>query len=843
MARLCAVANGNNTSASTWALIDSTSFVEIEGTATTVPTTYATSYTQFTPGAITIDAIAFRLGSRLGTSGTFSIELYNHTAGASVAGTEVTINCSDFVDATSALIDGGWQLFKFSPVTLLAANAYSVRFKTSSSSQITYYRGGTSNDPSRFVRTTTTQAPVAGDDRFVMREWTAAGTSTTKTVTLDDTSVVDYGSASTSLITPALSISDGGIVLAGTSASTTYVQKLSGTIVIYNGGVLRLGTSSGRMPTTSSFTLTMDCVSNVDFGIVVRKKGEFTAYGEQKQRWTLLTADKSATNTVISVASTSGWKANDTLLFSATGTTITHGETKSISTVDSSTQVTLSAGLTNAHTGTGDVIGEVGNITSNVNIVGTSTTVGTYLYFDGGALVNIDNITVQYFGSASTSKRGVEIASVNTSVNSTTINSCVFRDYSNSSAYVGSVNTSGAFFTITNNVCYHSQNTGLSGALIIVAGLSGTPTFSVLDNLCIGLNNNGTGFQITAVTGTSGILSGNRIAGFSTGLSITTSYLLDSVTNISDFKIHSCSTGIGGTPSVQKKTLTNCDIVCNSTGVSSMAGDSSLIGCNFIGNSVNGLAPTNNTNNSSMHLYAENCVFRGRTGFNQTVGFQYGSTSEQGCTRATFNNCSFGQTVAHVTADVYANNAAMTTQIYFNNCTFASTTEIGNNVHLYLLDQSVIGVQRGDTTAGNHTLYVKQGIITRDTTIYKTASPSIRITPKSATITCSNKLFPFRVPVNSGQTCTPTIYVRESESGDGAAYNGNRVKLYVKANYNLGITSDTLLDTATSASDGAWEGLTGTTSAVTDDGVLEFYIVADGTTGWINVDDCSATVA
>jgi len=99
------------------------------------------------------------------------------------------------------------------------------------------------------------------------------------------------------------------------------------------------------------------------------------------------------------------------------------------------------------------------------------------------------------------------------------------------------------------------------------------------------------------------------------------------------------------------------------------------------------------------------------------------------------------------------------------------------------------------------------------------------------------------VPVNSGQACTPVVYVRESEAGDGAAYNGSRVDLYVKANYNLGITSDTLLATATAASDGAFEQLTGTTATVTDAGVLEFYVVCNGTMGWINIDDFTATNA
>jgi hypothetical protein len=123
MARLMAVANGNNTDAATWAVIDSTSYVESETSQITVPTAYATTYTQFTPGAITIDGLAVRLANRTGTTGTFSIELYNHTLTASVAGTEVTINCSDFVDGITASVDGGWYFFKLSaPVLLLAAN-------------------------------------------------------------------------------------------------------------------------------------------------------------------------------------------------------------------------------------------------------------------------------------------------------------------------------------------------------------------------------------------------------------------------------------------------------------------------------------------------------------------------------------------------------------------------------------------------------------------------------------------------------------------------------------------------------------------------------------------------
>ena len=58
----------------------------------------------------------------------------------------------------------------------------------------------------------------------------------------------------------------------------------------------------------------------------------------------------------------------------------------------------------------------------------------------------------------------------------------------------------------------------------------------------------------------------------------------------------------------------------------------------------------------------------------------------------------------------------------------------------------------------------------------------------------------FKVQVANGQTCTPTVYVQE----DGS-YNGARARLILKRNDAMGIAADVVLDTATAASDGAWE--------------------------------------
>lgn len=837
MARLACVADGNFTDAATWAVINDTSYVESESSTITVATTYSLSYVQFTPGAITVDGIGLKLNNRTGTTGTFSTELYNHTAGASVAGTEVTINCSDFVDALTASADGGWYFFKFSaPVLLIAANAYTVRVKSSSSSQIVLQAASTTS-PSKFLRTTTTAAPAAGDDFFIMGEWTAAATTVTRTVTNNNTNATDYGSGSTSAATPALSVSAGGIMQAGTTAATAYTFKLSGNCVIYNGGILRIATSGARMPTDSSFTWTLDCGANVDFGIDVRRKGTRTFYGESKTRWTTLTADVAVAATVIPVVSTAGWKAGDVLVFSPTGVNATQGEVKTILTVDSATQVTLTAGLTNAHAGTGSVIGEVGNITSNVKIQGVSQSLCTFICDRESSLGVLDNVEVQYIGSGTANKRGVESQHINSSTNSSTIISSSFKDYfANASATVGNIATTGAFYYITNSLMVgNNAATGLSQ----LGGLSGTPTFEVSGNLITSYVSimSGIGFNMGVATGASGICANNRIAGCATGISFTSGFVNETLCAASGFKIHSCTTAMIGT-STQNKLITSFELHRNSIGMTVITGVNVFESCSIIGNSSSGI---NNSSSVLGRSTYNNCVFAGDTGFAQPIGYSCNNTQGGGIA-TTFNSCTFGVGVAHSTSDLSI-SAVHPVTVILNNCTLASTLEFNATAYAFVTDEVYVGVQRKDTTATNHLTYVKQAIITPDTSIYRTASPSLRIAPKSASITSSTKIFPFRAYVNTGQTATPSIYVRESVVGDGTDYNGNFAKLYVKANYNLGITSDTLLDTATAASTGGWEQLTGTTAAVTDNGVLEFYIVVDGTTGWLNIDDFSYTRA
>ena len=69
--------------------------------------------------------------------------------------------------------------------------------------------------------------------------------------------------------------------------------------------------------------------------------------------------------------------------------------------------------------------------------------------------------------------------------------------------------------------------------------------------------------------------------------------------------------------------------------------------------------------------------------------------------------------------------------------------------------------------------------------------------------------------------------------------------MILKRNDAIGITADVQIgSSASTASEGAFELLTGTTAAATDDGVMEFVVDCDYGTdnSWVNIDDFSAIV-
>jgi hypothetical protein len=147
---------------------------------------------------------------------------------------------------------------------------------------------------------------------------------------------------------------------------------------------------------------------------------------------------------------------------------------------------------------------------------------------------------------------------------------------------------------------------------------------------------------------------------------------------------------------------------------------------------------------------------------------------------------------------------------------------------------SKIAFRNYNQVNNDHRTYYPRGFIQTDTTIVRSSPRSARFTPSSTAVTdFSNRKY----ALESGQSATVGCYIRTSVIGDGSAYNGALPVIILKRNVALGIMNDSVIGTATVASSGAWELVTGLIPAVSVDGVVEICVRANGTTGWVNAED------
>lgn len=284
MSNLHSVATGNWLTSTTWGLADASAAAYLNsetGTSTCPTSSGGTSRSaSFTPGAITVYGIAIKLANRTGSTGTITAALYNSTAAGLVAGGTQTINVSDLPAAVTANADGGWILFKFAtPVLLIVANAYMVDVITSNATQVDLFRDGTANNWSRMIITTTNQAPVAGDDVVIGKEWTGAGAGNALTVTMDETADTDYGSATNSNVTPAVAVCNGGTLKFKDTSAANPKLRSSGCVICYNGGTFTIGTVATPIPRDSIAKLRIDPAADGDMGLIGRPGSTVTIQG------------------------------------------------------------------------------------------------------------------------------------------------------------------------------------------------------------------------------------------------------------------------------------------------------------------------------------------------------------------------------------------------------------------------------------------------------------------------------------------------------------------------------------------------------------------------------------
>jgi hypothetical protein len=799
MATLISKASGNWTDAATWGVAEAGTGA-IQATSSYDQNTEATRRwsSAFTVTNAKVIEGVLLLCKRLNTTGTVSIALSEDNG--TTATREVTVNAADLPDALS------YVFFKFdSPLTGDGGTDYKVGIIASSGGNAAFRIDSTNYNWVRYLRTATTAAPstAAADTQFVVGEHTAAGAITALTVTVDETSTSnDYG---------AVHVGDAGILASGTTAATAYYLRVSGNYTQWPGGILRAATTGARMPADSSFTMAFDCASDGQFGMSF-EGGTLDTHGAAKDDFVLLGANAAANATSLTAASApSGWRDNDEIGIASTTRTYSECERGALNGAPSGTALTVdgfagtAGGVQYAHSGTAPTQAEIINLTRNVRFVAVNASFRFCVTIKGTTQITADYTEFKYCGLNDGNKYGIDFNTFTGSAafEHVSTHQGTGRSYYLRSATPGSIVISGVTYGLTLDIGAAGSTWTLQDLVVMRASSAG----------------------INAASGINGTVQRVRIPGAAdTGLYIPAS----GNGLITDVVAHSCAQNGVQLRNGAVITLANLTLWRNNaTGLLYNTG-------NRRGVIVQGLTAFGN-NSANIHsdvalydAWFDGLVLNGDSSFATSYGLRINTLPFTGVITNSQFGVAGGIKTAH-TEDISNPSYALVTA---QNCIFASPA-------IWVGPEGAIYCSKYGQVAGAHRSFIGNGSatphqISLDAAIYDTAAPSQRLTPGSATVKLQSA--PIRKKVDSGGTATFGVKVRKSVVGDGAAYNGAQPRLILRRNAAAGI-SETVLATSTVAGNGAFEELTGTSGAVSEDCILEAIVDCDGTAGWVNVDD------
>lgn len=847
MATLIPKATGNLTSSTVWATADNTSLLDSEAANTALTTSYVTSST-FTPGAITIDGIAVKIASRATGSPANTISVALDLAGVTVVGTEITINVSDINACSTAQNEGGWYLFKFAaPVLLVAVTLYSVKAKLSATTTaVNLYTDSTAANWSRMLRTTTISlGPATGDVFQVIGEHTGAATGNSFTVTMDNTATTDFGPGTDGLA--GMTVGKRGTVTWGTSASTNYYLKLSGSLIIYSGGTWNRGTVATAMPRNSSGILEFDPVADGGMGFEARNVSTIVEQGLSRTLaknivYALLNSNAAANATSLSVDTDTGWLDNDEIVVVSTSRTATETEKGALNGNAGASSLTVdgfagtAGGILNAHSGTSPTQGEVILLTRNLKTRSATSTIMAYMYVAPTASVDIDWVEFYYLGENVTNKRGIEIA--------TTTGSCSIQYSSVHDTEDGGVYLPGAVInniTFSNNVTYNLNTAAGSNApgpgFAISQATTGTNI--VIDSNIFAYHqasntvasaNRGVNLVDIGITFTN-----NRVVAMNGNSALTINDATGTIGTFSNIIVRSGSAkglDISNT-GPECGTISNLSIIRQGDVGLYFGQAANYDGITFASATLIGNATANiDSLSSSLSVYAlfNNLISDSDSSFSTASGLITRATNQN----LIFFDSSFGASVGH-TQDINVISANQGVAVILFNTILGSATEVASQTNL--AGWSFIRSHKNDQSTAYKNWY-KYGTILANTSVRHTASGfSWELQPVSAT----KKLnFPgpkqyetFKVVVNASSLVTIKAFVRKS-----AAYNGNAPRLILLSGVIGGVSSN--VTASLSVGVDTWEELT-VTGTPTEAGAMEFVFDCDGTAGSVYIDDVTVT--
>lgn len=839
MAYLLSKQSGNWSSSSTWEVAGFTSLSFIG--VTIVTTTYTPSASA-TPGAITMTGVWLALNSRATTPvGTLDVQLWNNTSSVQVA--LVTINVSDIPATPNTGSARGIFLRFSSPVTLLAGTLYQIRLRTSSANQLGFWRTNSgSTDWCRVFATSTTASPSATDIMFIQGFYTGPGAFTDVTVTMDNNNSTLYGGVVTN---------NGGTLDWVTNSSTelrlnSEVWSGSAVSLLISGGTFRMGSTASRIQPGVTASLIIDAGTLNGRRIQVQDTAQFIAAGStMSYTWTQLNSDVVAGATTATTSVATGWNVGNEIVISptirhaTTGTTIQY-DRRTLTSV-SGTTLGFSS-LTNPHSGTGDFAADVINLTRNCRIQSLSTTLRTYMT-SGSILCEINLNDVEFINFGTTN--GAVTFNGSGASGSLYVKNCSFNDCG---IGVSLVSTTNLYNCIVDNCVYSTRtttgtmvshaasvtsqpisvNSYISNNCMIFGGTSSSAVgISILNNAIDVENNSVSGIQAAACfqygQTTTYIISGkfnNNIGRFSGNGFIT--YFADTLRT--------------GNHPTGNKSIRNLNYGFYIPGSTNTRINDLVV----IGNSLANLLCAYTVNATTKNVFINNANVQSDPLYTSPVGIILALStypSRSSSVYVTFNNCNIGTLTAHTTSDIrFSVDSDQDCELIFNNCNLGSPIEVSQPQ--FMSRSSKVAFQRVDQVNGAHRTYYNNGLLTLDTSIYRSSGKSVRLTPSTST---SFQDFGFKkIPVRGGSTPTVSVWVRKSQTSDGSDYNGNQPRLLLKNNQavaNFGTYDDIVLATA-SSSNGTWEQLSATLPVTPyEDTAFEVYLDCSGTTGWVNVDD------
>lgn len=554
----------------------------------------------------------------------------------------------------------------------------------------------------------------------------------------------------------------------------------------------------------------------------------------------VIVASSIPATTTWTIDADTGWKSGDRVAIASTSQTAAECEQFYLSADAGASSFTTVIYPTYSHSGTSPTQAEVILLTRNVTISSTSSTSMAYIY--STALGSFDASWMETFylgGSADTdNKRGIEFDGGATA-GAKTLSYCAMHDGESRAVYVDAGSTS-ANLNVSYCTGWNSGSFALIGAVA-----SNDYTFDNNVNMLAGGFSTGNGFQFT--DGLTGTITNNTSVGSGTGTSSGFAISLATIGayNIGTFQNNTTHSGAGPGSLFQVNGFKG---VIDGLTIWRHNGYGIQVGAGF---NLSNLKFTNLTifGTSSSCIYAAVDVLRIETGIlcgDTTFPTTYAIFSQYGyLQRFDFTNVDMnpgtGIYASIATAAFYVLSISQPNLVegVMNNCRFPTTLFAGNVTGKDCwAEESSFAFQKFNQTAGDHRTELNYGGLKTDTSIYNTASPSMRMTPSSASnkLPSASRWEGVLFNINSGQALTVAASIRKSAVGDGAAYNGNQPRLIARANAAIGITSDTVLATY-SAGTGSWNTISGTTPTATDDGAVEIIVDCDGTAGWINVDD------